>query len=806
MQSRFKFSNAGLLWFSQVMYINMYGCDRYGYLDTPARANRCTSPNAYPGIGPCFFMVYILIATFVMLNLFIGVVCIAMEESHDEITAELELGDKIDRVTAKHQLSGTQFRTIETAYNLINTDGDLGIEAGELSEALTVAGIDVSVEAVETTLRDIGGEDLSIDLSEFIEFLQRQSVKMNQVKMKNLAGAIGRTAVTKKMTKTMKEAAQKEFRQDELAAAALAKITFHSTVITAAQSAAAALQALFDSQEELDAPTKAKSEEFHTAVVRFLSNDEVKPQVRNSDGTKYHELPTDMPLLGQSDLEAINKQGASDAAHVAGSATAAAAKVPNTTAAQANLATAVFASSTDDATQYKVLVGELQDAAAISVGKDGIKLFTDSGINSCHWAWQQVSFWVTRRRNTPDADELVVLGIQPSPLSPTGYCTSEFAAPGEITGSHTVLKLECGAVGSLCADLTRYRPCATPPPPIGPDHETANATRLTQNRAALVDGPSCRLFPIQSEKGAAYPEEAALRVCHSGLQVTTHVDHCGAYTQPPAVLQSWFWSDVAFWKFTRQGDGLDTLDVLVIGLQGAGAVGLSGGQDGGMALFRAETEDTDAAHAMLEVHCPENPQLTVYATDHHSQLGHGLTAFEVFKVPLPSGEPHDEREARARLHIGPDTGITLYGHEDSIPAGCSDKPTILQHWAWKSIGDCTNEKGVQVMDLVRISVLGASDVVFESEDGDPIVARLNEWQSSLGSFGSRDVSLSNPQHMPQQQPAIPVRATPTPGSHSSNETPRCGGPADCSPTEGVVVALQSESRSGSLQSQTRIMI
>jgi hypothetical protein len=410
----------------------------------------------------------------------------------------------------------------------------------------------------------------------------------------------------------------------------------------------------------------------------------------------------------------------------------------------------VSASSIRDATQYDVAVGETQDSALISVGEDGIRLYTSGRVLCCHWAWKQISFWVIRQHHDEQADDVVVIGIQPNPLSPSGCDRECGAVPGEISGSHSVLRLECAEVKSLCSDLTRYRPCGTPAAVKGSDREIA--ARLKQNRADLVEGPSCRLFPIQPETAAAYPDVAALRVCRSGLQITTHVDNC-AGTQPPSVLKSWCWGDVAFWKFTcneYSDGGMDTMDLLVIGLYGAAAAGLAG-HDGGIALFRAEMEDTDAAHAMLEAHCPESPQFDVFvAAGHGDQLGHSLASFEVFKAPWSSGECQVDRETPVRLHIASDTGITLYEHEDFIPFGCAHNPKMLERWAWKSIVDCKKEKGDQEeMDLVRISILGSSPVILETEDGDPAIARFNEVQSSLGSWGA--VGSSLPDYQPRKE-------------------------------------------------------
>ncbi len=56
---------------TDIMYIAMYGCDRYGYGDI---LSQCVAPHAYPFLAPLFFVSFVLLGTMIMLNLFIGVI------------------------------------------------------------------------------------------------------------------------------------------------------------------------------------------------------------------------------------------------------------------------------------------------------------------------------------------------------------------------------------------------------------------------------------------------------------------------------------------------------------------------------------------------------------------------------------------------------------------------------------------------------------------------------------------------------------------------------------------------------------
>ena len=66
---------------TDVMYIQMYGCDNYGYTGIE---DLCTAPQAYPIFGALFFVSFMLIGAMVILNLFIGVIMNSMDESEKE--------------------------------------------------------------------------------------------------------------------------------------------------------------------------------------------------------------------------------------------------------------------------------------------------------------------------------------------------------------------------------------------------------------------------------------------------------------------------------------------------------------------------------------------------------------------------------------------------------------------------------------------------------------------------------------------------------------------------------------------------
>lgn len=69
---------------TDVMYINMYGCANYGYDGNEAL---CTASQEWGWFAAFFFSSFVLLATFIIMNLFIGVIMTGMEEATKEVAA-----------------------------------------------------------------------------------------------------------------------------------------------------------------------------------------------------------------------------------------------------------------------------------------------------------------------------------------------------------------------------------------------------------------------------------------------------------------------------------------------------------------------------------------------------------------------------------------------------------------------------------------------------------------------------------------------------------------------------------------------
>ena len=75
---------------TDLMYIQMYGCANYGYQGVEPM---CTASSASPIGGALFFISFVLVGTMIFLNLFIGVILNGMDEAQAEARDEARARD-----------------------------------------------------------------------------------------------------------------------------------------------------------------------------------------------------------------------------------------------------------------------------------------------------------------------------------------------------------------------------------------------------------------------------------------------------------------------------------------------------------------------------------------------------------------------------------------------------------------------------------------------------------------------------------------------------------------------------------------
>lgn len=109
---------------TDLMYIQMYGCEGYGY---DGMMERCVASDPSPVGGAIFFVSFVLFGTMIFLNLFIGVILNGMDEAQAEAAQEKQLAaaakegqprhldDELDALTKQLDLLKEQIGRIQRA-------------------------------------------------------------------------------------------------------------------------------------------------------------------------------------------------------------------------------------------------------------------------------------------------------------------------------------------------------------------------------------------------------------------------------------------------------------------------------------------------------------------------------------------------------------------------------------------------------------------------------------------------------------------------------------------------------------------
>jgi len=127
---------------TDVMYIQMYGCANYA-------APICTNSHAFGYFAALFFVVFVVIGSLVMLNLFVGVISTSMEQATDELEKERLLEDEVDVISAQYGVSADSMVMYREVFGLLDVDGGGSIADEELKLGLEAAGRTVSDSEVK---------------------------------------------------------------------------------------------------------------------------------------------------------------------------------------------------------------------------------------------------------------------------------------------------------------------------------------------------------------------------------------------------------------------------------------------------------------------------------------------------------------------------------------------------------------------------------------------------------------------------------------------------------------------------------
>ena len=152
---------------TDIMYINMYGCKEYGYEE----GSNCDS-HAYGWVAALYCITFIFGGALVFLTLFIGAVCSAMDESTKSFKEEQELEESVKEVQEREGLTDASVNQYRKAFRLLDLDDGGTIEEDELRMGLEAIGKTPTDEELKNMMRDVDEDESGeIDFAEFLAFM-----------------------------------------------------------------------------------------------------------------------------------------------------------------------------------------------------------------------------------------------------------------------------------------------------------------------------------------------------------------------------------------------------------------------------------------------------------------------------------------------------------------------------------------------------------------------------------------------------------------------------------------------------------
>jgi len=157
---------------TDIMYINMYGCDVYGY-DTPEMVKQCTTPKPRHLWASIYFILFIIVGSLIILTLFIGVVTTSMEEAADKQNEERDIELRVKQYMKENKIPSKIVEKYREVFHFIDIDEGGTVDLEELHICLRTAGIEgIDISKIKKLMDQVDADNSgSVDFAEFLAFM-----------------------------------------------------------------------------------------------------------------------------------------------------------------------------------------------------------------------------------------------------------------------------------------------------------------------------------------------------------------------------------------------------------------------------------------------------------------------------------------------------------------------------------------------------------------------------------------------------------------------------------------------------------
>ena len=165
------FRHSTLEGWSADMYQNFYGCDTYGDCDAP-ELELVGSNEVWSWFAAIYNILFVILGSWVMLTLFIGVVTASMEEAQEEDKVKKKIQQNLRTYQKEQNIPDNVIRMYKQAFQMLDLDNSGLIQADELKLGFISLGIRISNAEVMEYMKQIDEDsDGTIDQCEFVIFM-----------------------------------------------------------------------------------------------------------------------------------------------------------------------------------------------------------------------------------------------------------------------------------------------------------------------------------------------------------------------------------------------------------------------------------------------------------------------------------------------------------------------------------------------------------------------------------------------------------------------------------------------------------
>lgn len=149
---------------TDVMYINMYGCDKYGY-DHDNLVGMCNDPEPNFTTAIIYFVIFEIFSALVMMTLFIGVVCTGIDVAREQLMG-------LNSVVVSCKISPMRLASIKKIFTLCDIDHNGSVDMTELQMVLDALHIKPGPLQLKQALALVDDNSNGVlELSEFVLFM-----------------------------------------------------------------------------------------------------------------------------------------------------------------------------------------------------------------------------------------------------------------------------------------------------------------------------------------------------------------------------------------------------------------------------------------------------------------------------------------------------------------------------------------------------------------------------------------------------------------------------------------------------------